>query len=742
VTDIDEAELARAWIAGVEADGDGRCVPADLIREFCRRRAGEVDPRGIRLRGAVVDGVLDLAGFEVPFPLRFAACTFTDEAVLHGARLSDLAFTDCDPLPGLLANEVQVARDLDLSGTRVTGSHRIDASGAAIWLCDADIGGVLRLIRTTLSPDGPRAIQADRLGVGRVAMRGLTATGEIRMRGAGIRGSVDIVGSEIEATGTAVDLGDASIGASLFLIEDAAADRIPRITGTLVLGRTRVAGELLIRNAILTAPAAEPPNPFYSMRRQSHAINASRLSVGALMTIEGETVVRGSIHLASAELGGLSVNHPVSLDAAGRTALDLTNAELRASVRILGGVPVRGTTRLDGAHIRGGLELVDAQLSDPEGTALLSADGMVVEGDVDLHHLTATGGQLKFWRATLESGLDATGASLTNEGGPTLRLHQATVKGSVRMVNGFSSVGYVMLNRSVIEGRLDCNHGTFHCGQSSQMNPGTHAIQAIATTARGGMAFGWHAVTPSIDLTDATTTVLEDDPKKWPAEFYISGFSYQRFDAPGVGTTSGIWDWRPRRAWLKKQVVYDAGPYEQAARVFRQHGYAYPAEQILIAQRADARRAPGSRRTVVGRTLDAAYGWVLGYGYRPGRVLWLLAMLLTLVSATLYLPAAQATMRASDERGDVYGTTGLLTPDPAVAGDVCGDGHVRCFQPVLYAIDTVVPLVSLDQRSTWYPNPHSPWGTALQWWLNIATVVGWLLSSIFLLSFARMARSA
>jgi hypothetical protein len=256
------------------------------------------------------------------------------------------------------------------------------------------------------------------------------------------------------------------------------------------------------------------------------------------------------------------------------------------------------------------------------------------------------------------------------------------------------------------------------------------------------MAFGWTSVQPSVDLTDATTTVLEDDPTNWPETFYISGFAYERFDVPSAGSTSRIWDWRPRRAWLKRQGLYDAGPFEQAARVFRQHGYAYAAEQILIAQRADARRAPGGRRTVVGRTLDAAYGWVLGYGYRPGRVLWLLALLLALVSATLYLPAAQATLRTADERGDVYGTTGLLTSDPSVGPDPCGDGHVRCFQPVLYAVDTVVPLVSLEQRSTWYPNPHAPWGTALEWWLNIATVVGWLLSSIFLLSFARMARSA
>jgi len=78
--------------------------------------------------------------------------------------------------------------------------------------------------------------------------------------------------------------------------------------------------------------------------------------------------------------------------------------------------------------------------------------------------------------------------------------------------------------------------------------------------------------------------------------------------------------------------------------------------------------------------------------------------------------------------------------DPA-PGDVCGDGQVRCFNPVLYAIDTVVPLISLDQRSTWYPDARTRDGTLMEWWLNAAAVLGWLLTSIFVLALASLARS-
>ena len=66
---------------------------------------------------------------------------------------------------------------------------------------------------------------------------------------------------------------------------------------------------------------------------------------------------------------------------------------------------------------------------------------------------------------------------------------------------------------------------------------------------------------------------------------------------------------------------------------------------------------------------------------------------------------------------------------------------MRCFSPVLYAIDTVVPLISLDQRTTWYPDPQARGGLFLVWWLNLATLLGWLLSSIFVLSLARLSRS-
>ena len=107
-------------IDGGEA-GAKRTVQAALLRRCCHELKDQVDPRGLRLRNAVIAGRLDLAGLTVPFPLRFDGCEFDSAPVVEGADLFELALTGCPRLPGLLGNGLRLRRDLDLSGSRVAG---------------------------------------------------------------------------------------------------------------------------------------------------------------------------------------------------------------------------------------------------------------------------------------------------------------------------------------------------------------------------------------------------------------------------------------------------------------------------------------------------------------------------------------------------------------------------------------------------------------------------------------------
>lgn len=761
MNEIDEAELTSASECGAVVDGarNGvkRVVRADSLRKCCHELRGQIDPRGLRLTNAVIAGTLDLAGLDVPFPLRFDGCEFDSALVVEGAQLYELSLTGCPSLPGLLGNGLRVRRDLDLSRSRVRGAHWTSASTsmrAAIWLCESEIGGRLLCVDTAIDGQGDRAIHADRMIAGAVRLvHQFLSLGEIRMKGAHLGGSLDLTGAQIQSpAGPAVDLEDATIDGSVFLIEDPAGRR-PVIQGRFALGSARISGLFFIRNATLEVTPDKPTvNSIYGTHGTvGVALSAARLTVGADAVL-AHCEVTGRIDMPMSDLSSLSIGENCVLRSPGRRALDLSNAEIRSSLRLDEHSAVEGSIQLTGAVIHGALEL-HGQMSHPEKhLSVVRGNPVTVDGDVWMDGLRANGGGVTFRAATLGS-VNAGGAQIHNPGGYALRLSQAVIKGPVWLDNGFTSTGLVALNRATIEGRLQLTGGSFACPAPAPRNEHGHAIEAISATVRSGIDLGWTHVSPSVDFTDATTTSLADDPAAWPERYTIAGLTYERFDTPQGRPPTPIWDQTARCAWLRRQTTFDSGPYEQAARVYRQHGYSREAEQILIAQRKDARQTSGPGTTWPRRAVEAIYATV-GYGYRPSRVLWILAVLLVLVAASLELPASQATLRATNGNGDVYATSGLLTtptgataPNSAQQGtslrtDPCGDGEVRCFSPVLYAIDTVVPLITLDQRSTWYPDPNAPGGELMLWWLNVATLLGWLLSSIFVLSLTRLSRSS
>ena len=752
--EIDEAELTHAGQRGAVVEGmagDGkRTISGALLRRCCHELRDQIDPRGLRLNNAIVTGALDLTGLVIPFPLRFEACEFDTAPMVEGAQLSELSLTGCPRLPGLLGNGVRLRRDLDLSRSHIVGAHWTNASTSkrsAIWLCESEIGGRLLCVDTVIDGQGDRAIQADRIRVGGSIrlIHQFHSRGEIRLLGARIAGSIDITGARLTSVnGPSIDLEDAVLDGSMFVIEDPMG-RGPEIRGRMGMASMRIGGRLLFRNATIQAHTEVPKDSIYARPTAfDTALDAVRLSVGAEVLFTGQCAVTGRVDMSIGEMSGVSIGAGCVLRAPGRTVLNLTNSEIRADVRLDRDATVEGTIRLAGAVIHGMLAL-RGQLSQPERRSLVGGTALTVDGDVTLDGLRTGGGRVNFRGATLGS-LTADGAQLNNPGGYSVSLNQARVQGSVRLVDGFSSTGLVVLNRSTIEGRLQFTGGSFTCPGPAPYNQHGHAVEAISATVRGGIDLDWAAVAPSVDFTDTTTTFLADDPDTWPPSFDIAGLTYERFETPQFAAPKPIWDQAARCAWLSRQAQFDSGPYEQAARVFREHGYADEAEQILMAQRRHARRVDRSNAAWPRRAAEGIYA-AIGYGYRPSRVLWALAVLLLLVVVTLELPASQTTLRATNGNGAVYSTRGLLVSPggpPAGGGssrpDSCGDGEVRCFSPVLYAIDTVVPLISLDQRSTWYPDPNVSGGEVVLWWLNLATLLGWLLSSIFVLSLTRLSR--
>src|SRR5260370_21869376 len=104
------------------------------------------------------------------------------------------------------------------------------------------------------------------------------------------------------------------------------------------------------------------------------------------MTLEGRCEVTGRVDLWMSDLGSVSIGENCRLRAPGRTALDLTNAQIRALLRLDEGAAIEGTVQLAGAVIHGTLAL-HGQMSQPEHLSLVGGTAMTVDGEVDLDGL-------------------------------------------------------------------------------------------------------------------------------------------------------------------------------------------------------------------------------------------------------------------------------------------------------------------------------------------------------------------
>ncbi|HEY4456160.1 MAG TPA: hypothetical protein VGN81_17745 [Pseudonocardiaceae bacterium] len=238
--DLDETEcwLANAVVSGTRLElAEPAPIRAELIRQlllggFHWPDRLAADPRGIRVRGAVIVGQLDLSGVHSALPLELVDCECAEGIVLSGARLSYLDFSGL-VCPWLIASELVVERSLILSGARLRNpagvaltADNIEVGGGlfcaggfvaegigdpgTIRLTGAVIGNQLDFGGARLTnPDGP-ALVADYLRTGTNLIfnggfhaEGRKATGTIRLVGASIRGRVNLE----DGTATAVEPG-------------------------------------------------------------------------------------------------------------------------------------------------------------------------------------------------------------------------------------------------------------------------------------------------------------------------------------------------------------------------------------------------------------------------------------------------------------------------------------------------------------------------------------------------------
>jgi hypothetical protein len=470
-----EKRLWAAALVGEVADvadlpDPSRRVRPAFIHSLLTREAARLTPRGLRLKGAWLDGQLDLARVGAALPhapaLELRDCRGEGEeglflnmteAALVGLDLSGshLAWLEA---PGLrLAGGLQLERmrpgailmlrrAVIEGGVTLTGLPDSEASGS-LDLGGARIGGQVLLHGARLGwMSLRRATLGEELHLAAGTQLGGTGDDALQADGAQIRGAVFIGGP-----GTTVE------GAT-------------RLLGAEIGGQLRICDGAVLRNA---------GNP---------ALNADQARITGGVFLEGKgTTIEGETRLPGAEIGGqLTIRGSAVLRNAGKPALNADGARITGGVFVAGdGTTIEGETRLPAAEIGGALSIGDGAALRNAGNPALNADGARITGGVFVEGKgTTIEGATRLPGAEIGGSLGIhSGAVLRNPGGHGLAAAGARITGGVFVAGkGTTIEGETLLLDSQIVGPVAIGAGAV------LRHPAGHALQASSATIRGGLS--------------------------------------------------------------------------------------------------------------------------------------------------------------------------------------------------------------------------------------------------------------
>jgi hypothetical protein len=531
-----------------------------------------------------------------------------------------------------------------------------------LWDCVID--GVLRLDQARLA--GQLNLREAAIGAGggtqAVAAYGITVEGGAEFTGLNARGSVVLENAVL--TGT-LDLVDAHIDCPGQVALELSRAAIGKFEGR----RMSVEGETRMRNTRVDASiglaAARLDNPGGVALSGGGLSAAGGLFLTDGFTASGEIRLFGASLAANLSLPGATVSNP------GGVAVNLEGAAL--GVFHGSGLVTRGRVSLVSTRIASDIDLSNAHLDADGSGPALAADGAAIEGVLILSGSHAAG-EVCLRTVRVGQRILLKNSTIENPGAMALRLSRAQVGADVFCV-GMTSTGEIRVSGARIGGELNftdarIRNGTLTALDAAALEAGDLSLR-LAEPAQG-----------LVDLRHAHVQILRDDPERWPAQLSVDGLTYQTLE-PRLPA-------RQRLRWLARDPSgHQPRPYEQLAAHYTAIGQPAEARTVMYARERILRRA----KTPLGRTWSLLQDVTIGYGYQPWRAVAWLVVLLAAGSITF-----------------------ALAPPPPLGSN--GAPH---FNPVMYTLDLLLPVVDLGQKHAFNP------GGAEQWLSYLLIAAGWVL---------------
>ncbi len=349
-------------------------------------------------------------------------------------------------------------------------------------------------------------------------------------------------------------------------------------------------------------------------------------------------------------------------------------------------------------------------------------------------------GELSFTGAQIGGDVDCRNGKFrwAGTGEPiALSLKRIEAGGNINLSEGFEALGRVQLNGARVRTNVDCRGGAFNAIHEKKAKGGPaftdDAMSLVSAEIGGALIVATLAGRPeeaaifngSLDLKSAQIRVLVDSKDSWPSRkhhpsglinvIHLDGFTYERFggDAPA--------DAHLRMQWLKRQPPEQIGrdfkpqPFEQLIKVLRSEGHLEEARRIAIQRQGYlTRRSIKKWKTSPLRALGAVLwavtgGLLIGHGYRPMRVLVIMAMVGIGCGCYFKLAAEKGVFAPRDSQVFLHPDFSNCRPEAKGNWVKCSDkvkkkfAEYPQFDPWVYSFNVLLPVVDLLQEKSWGP---------------------------------------
>ncbi|MEJ2853535.1 MULTISPECIES: hypothetical protein [unclassified Saccharothrix] len=393
-------------------------------------------------------------------------------------------------------------------------------------------------------------------------------------------------------------------------------------------------------------------------------------------------------------------------------ALHLDGAQVGGDV-VARHAHVRGQIRMVDLQVKGSLTLDGSELDNPRADAVLG-NRSHIGSNLTAREVEVAGG-LELRGVRIGANLDLRGSRITQPGRyrhmpagkPSLDVGGAVIGRDLICAGGvkeFVAHGGVRARRAQV-GRM-ANFSGSVLGDKLD----SHALNAL------GLQVQELVLTPitpprgDVTLRQVRCTSLDDNEAFWSATGYIDleEFRYDSLRNPIDLRDDGEVDRRLR--WLRQAMrrAYRPGPYDQFAEMLRASGNDEHAATVLVEKQRLRYRAVAEGRRWLG-PLVLVWSWLqrsmVGYGYRPARALAWLVVSWVLGSVWFSVRPKLEVINADDRLP---------------------------WNPWLFTIDLVVPIVDFGNKNRWQLAGASQWiGAAL-------IVTGWVLATTVAAGLTRM----